>query len=138
MRLRKDAKVDLISRVPLFAGCSKRELGLIAAITDEIAQPAGIELTTEGGKGREFCIIVTGAAEVSHRGTHLQTLTDGDFFGEIALLLDAPRSATVTSTTDVRLLVIDKQPFQRLLREVPPIQGKLLEALAARLANESL
>jgi CRP/FNR family transcriptional regulator, cyclic AMP receptor protein len=138
MGLRKNAKVDLIARVPLFAGCNKRELGLIASISDEIAQPAGSMLTVEGRKGREFCILVTGRASVASHGKHLRTLTDGDFFGEIALLLDAPRSATVIATTDVRLLVVDKMPFQRLLREAPAIQGKLLEALATRLADESL
>jgi CRP/FNR family cyclic AMP-dependent transcriptional regulator len=138
MRLGKNTKVGLISRVPLFAGCSKRELGLIAGIADEIVQPAGTKLTTEGARGREFCVLVSGAATVSHRGQELRTLGDGDFFGEISLLLDAPRSATVTATSDTRLLVIDKAPFQRLLREVPGIQSKLLEALATRLAAESL
>jgi CRP-like cAMP-binding protein len=138
MRLRSNAKVDLISKVPLFAGCSKRELGLVAGIADEIAQPPGTVLTAEGKAGREFCILVTGTADVSHRGKLLQTLRDGDFFGEIALLLDAPRSATVTATSDVRLLVIGKMSFQRLLREAPSIQGKVLEALASRLADESL
>jgi CRP/FNR family transcriptional regulator, cyclic AMP receptor protein len=138
MLLRQNAKVELISRVPLFAGCSKRELGLIAGITDEIVQPTGSELTIEGRKGREFCILIAGTADVTLRDAHLRTLSAGDFFGEIALLLDAPRSATVTATSDVRLLVIDKIAFQRLLREAPAIQGKLLEALATRLANESL
>jgi len=138
MRLRQDVKVGLIRRVPLFAGCTKRELGLIAGIADEIVQPEGSTVMVEGRRGREFCILVTGTADVSRRGAHLATLADGDFFGEIALLLDAPRSATVTATSDVRLLVIDKVPFQRLVREAPAIQGKLLAALASRLADESL
>lgn len=138
MRLRGNAKVDLISKVPLFAGCSKRELGLVAGIADEIAQQAGATLTTEGKAGREFCILISGNVDVSRGGTRLRGLSGGDFFGEIALVLDAPRSATVTATSDVRLLVIDQNAFRRLLRESTSIQGKVLEALALRLADESL
>ena len=138
MRLRSNAKVDLISKVPLFAGCSKRELGLVASIADEIAQPAGTSLIEQGKKGREFCILVDGEVDVRQGRKQLRLLSAGDFFGEIALILDAPRSATVTATTDVRLLVIDQNAFRRLLRESPSIQGKVLEALALRLADESL
>ncbi len=138
MRLRSTAKVDLISNVPLFAGCSKRELSLVARIADEIAQPAGTALTVEGKAGREFCILISGDAEVRQRGKRLRLLSGGEFFGEIALILDAPRSATVTATSDVRLLVIDRNAFRRLLNESPSIQGKVLEALAMRLADESL
>ena len=138
MRLRSNAKVDLISKVPLFASCSKRELGLVARIADEIAQQAGTVLTVEGKAGHEFCILVSGDAEVRRLGKRLALLSTGDFFGEIALILDAPRSATVTATSDVRLLVIDQNAFRRLLRESPSIQGKVLEALATRLADESL
>jgi CRP-like cAMP-binding protein len=138
MRLRSNAKVDHMSRVPLFASCSKRELGLVAGIADEIAQPAGTVLTVEGKPGREFCILVSGEADVRRRGKPLALLSAGDFFGEIALILDAPRSATVTAMSDVRLLVIGQNAFRRLLHESPAIQGKVLEALATRLADESL
>ena len=138
MGLRSNAKVALISNVPLFAGCSKRELALVAGIADEIAQPAGTVLTAEGKAGREFCILISGGAEVRQRTKLLRLLSTGDFFGEIALILDAPRSATVTATSEVRLLVIDQNAFRRLLRESPSIQGKVLEALAVRLADESL
>ena len=138
MRLRSKAKVDLISNVPLLAACSKRELSLVASIADEIAQPTGTVLTVEGKTGREFCILISGDAEVRQRDKRLRLLSAGDFFGEIALILDAPRSATVTATSEVRLLVIDQNAFRRLLRESPSIQGKVLEALAVRLADESL
>ncbi len=138
MRLRSNAKVDLISNVPLFAGCSKRELGLVARIADEIAQPAGTVLTVEGKPGREFCILISGEVEISQRGKRLRLLSAGDFFGEIALILDAPRSATVTAVDAVRLLVIDRHALRRLLDESPAIQTKVLEALALRLASESL
>lgn len=133
-----NAKVELISKVPLFAGCSKQELGLVARIADEIALPGGTSVFEQGKRGREFCVLVAGEVEIRQGPTRLRALTAGDFFGEIALILDAPRSATVTATTDVRLLVIDQAAFRRLLREVQSIQDKVLEALASRLASESL
>ena len=138
MRLRSDAKMKLLGTVPLFAGCSKRELAKIAALTDEIDLPAGKTLTEEGRSGREFCVIVNGTADVKKGTKKLATLADGDFFGEISLVLDAPRSATVTATSPVRLLIVERQSFQRLMREFPSIQSKVLEALAARLAPESV
>ncbi len=138
MGLRKNAKVDLISKVPLFAGCSKRELGIVASIADEIVQPAGVSLIEQGRKGREFCILGTGEVEIRQGRKRLRTLSAGDFFGEIALILDAPRSASVTAITQVRLLVIHQVAFRRLLRDTHSIQDKVLEALASRLASESL
>ncbi len=71
-------------------------------------------------------MLVEGAVDVRSRGKRLRALAGGDFFGEIALIMDAPRSATVTATTPVRLVVIDRIPFQRLMRDTPSIQGKVL------------
>ena len=136
--LRRDRKIELIAHVPLFAGCSKRELAKIASLSDEIDLPAGSKLTVEGRSGREFCVLISGSAEVRAGEKKLATLSDGDFFGEIALILDTPRSATVSAITPVRLLVVERSAFRRLLRELPSIQAKVLEALAARLAAESI
>jgi CRP-like cAMP-binding protein len=136
--LRTDAKASLIKEVPLFAGCSKRELSRIASIADELDLPEGSMLTQEGQRGREFLVLVNGTADVKHGTKLLRTLSDGDFLGEIALVLDVPRSATVTATSPVRLLVIERRAFKQLLQDVPGIQTKVLEALALRLADESV
>jgi len=136
--LRADAKASLIKNVPLFTGCSKGELRKIASIADELDLPQGATLTREGDRGREFLVLIAGSADVTQGGKLLRKLADGDFLGEIALVLDTPRSATVTATSPVRLLVIERRAFKQLLREVPAIQTKVLEALAARLAAESL
>jgi CRP-like cAMP-binding protein len=128
----------MIASVPLFAECSKAELRRIAGIADEIHQAVGSELITQGARGGEFCVLVDGTVDVHFNGKHLRTLSSGDFFGEIALILDVRRSATVTATSPVRLLVVDRASFGRLMRDVPTIQGKILQALAARLADESL
>lgn len=134
--LRKNAKVELLRRVPLFADCSKRELLEIAALADEVDLPAGRKLTAEGETGREFVVLVDGAAEVRRRGRRINTLGPGDFAGEIALVTGAPRTATVTTTEASRLLVVTARGFRSLLRDSPSLQLKVLEALAARLPDE--
>ncbi len=135
--LQKNAKVELIKRVPLFAGCSKKELQEIAALADELALPEGRKLTSEGATGKEFVVIVQGAADVRRKGRKVNALRAGDFLGEIALITGAPRTATVTTTMPTRVLVITAQAFRSLLRRTPSLQLKVLEALAARLPEES-
>ncbi len=136
--LRRDRKLELIGKVPLFAGCSKRELSRIATLADEIDIRPGEALTREGRTGREFCVLVSGTADVQIGKKKVRTLRGGDFFGEIALVLNAPRSATVTATTAVRVLVVERRAFRSLMEQMPSIQMKVLEALAMRLASESL
>ena len=138
MRLGKDRKVALISRVPLFAKCSKRDLQQIASVADEVELPEGKELTREGDRGREFFVLLDGAAEVRQRGRKVRTLGKGDFLGEIALVSKTPRTATVTTTQPTRALVITDQAFGSLLRNSPQIQSGIVEALAERLSPELL
>jgi CRP-like cAMP-binding protein len=136
--LRKNAKTELIARVPLFAHCSKRELGQVAGIADEIDLREGKELTREGAPGREFFVLVEGTADVVKNGRKVNSLDAGDFFGEIALVHDSPRTATVKATSPVRALVITERNFKRLLDEMPEIQRKVLLALAERVAPTTL
>jgi CRP-like cAMP-binding protein len=131
--LRKNAKVELLSGVPLFAGLSKGQLGQLASIADEIDLPEGKVLTREGERGREFFILLGGEAEVRRKGKKLDTRQAGEFFGEIALVSDVPRVATVTTASPVRALVITDREFRRLLERVPAIALKVLEAVANRL-----
>ena len=134
--LRKNAKVELMKRVPLFGGLSKRELDEVASIADELAIAEGTDLTHEGAAGYEFLVLVEGTADVRRKGRKVNTLGSGDFLGEIALVTGAPRTATVTTTTPSRLLVINARDFRALLRRMPSIQLKILEALASRLPDE--
>jgi CRP-like cAMP-binding protein len=134
VRLGTDSKAAAIAKVPLFARCSKRELKLIAQVADEIDLPAGKELTKEGDRGREFFVLLDGNAAVQSGGRSMASLGPGDFFGEIALVTDVPRTATVTASTPIQALVITDRAFRELLRTSPEIQGKVLEAVAARLA----
>jgi CRP/FNR family transcriptional regulator, cyclic AMP receptor protein len=138
VQLHKNAKVELLKRVPLFARCSKKELAEIATIADEIDLPEGKQLTKEGGRGREFFVLLDGSADVRRNGRKVKTLGSGDFLGEIALVTKAPRTATVTTTSPVRALVVSEQNFRRLLQRSPDVQIKVLEALAERVAATSL
>ena len=135
--LHRNAKIELIKSVPLFSRCSKRELQEVASLADELELPAGRELTKEGARGAEFVVLAEGAAEVRRNGRTIATLGDGDFVGEIALVTGQPRTATVTTTVPSQLLVIGAASFRRLLRDSPSIQGKVLEAVASRLAADS-
>lgn len=138
MALGRDAKVDLIKRVPLFSHYAKRELAEIARVADEIDLPAGKALTREGEAGREFIVLLEGTAEVAKNGRKVNDLGPGDFLGEIALLVNVPRTATVTTTSPVRALVVTARDFRRVLGRSPETRVKLVEALAERLAVTSL
>ena len=136
--LRKDAKVELLKRTPLFAHCSKRELQQIASLADEVDLPAGKELIREGSFGREFFVLIEGSADVVRSGRRIKRLNGGDFLGEIALVTNRLRTATVTTTSPTRALVLTSRAFLDLLADSQTIQLKVLEALADRLAHDSL
>ena len=136
--LHRNAKIDLLKRAPLFARCTKKELEQIAQVADEIDLREGKELTTEGMPGREFFVLIEGTADVRRRGRKVNEMRDGDFFGEIALISGAPRTATVTATSPIRALVVTDRAFRRLLKTSPAMQMKVLEALAERLPPETL
>ena len=132
MKLRRNAKVDLLHRVPLFAECSQKELGRIATIADEISLPEGTKLIEEGKQGREFFVLIDGTVDIRRGGRKVAEIGGGSFFGEIALLTDAPRTATVIASSPARVLVITGQAFQRVLNETTTIRPKVLTALAER------
>jgi CRP-like cAMP-binding protein len=136
MRLGKDAKVELLKRVPLFQKLDKNALQGVAQIADELDLPAGKEMATEGDRGREFFVLLKGEAEVTKGGQRINTMKEGDFFGEIALVSKMPRTATVTATTDVDVLVITEHAFDGLMKKSPEIGRQIAEALAERVAPD--
>ena len=138
MRLGGNQKIDLIRKVPLFARCSRAELKEIALLADEIDLHEGKEMTREGAPGREFFVLLDGTADVKKYRRRVNTLGPGDFFGEIALVSREPRTATVIATSPVRALVITDRSFRRLLDDAPQVQTKVMEAMAQRLAPETL
>jgi CRP-like cAMP-binding protein len=134
VRLGKDGKVELISKVPLFSRLSKKEQQDVARIADEMDLPDGKDMAKEGERGREFFVLLDGSADVFKDGKLINRMKKGDFFGEIALVTKMPRTATVTATSDVRVLVINERDFAALLKKSPQVGRGVAEALAERVA----
>ncbi len=130
--------MELIRKAPLFARCSRTEMKEIVKLADEIDLREGKEMTREGSPGREFFVLLEGTADVKKNSRKVNTLGPGDFFGEIALVSHAPRTATVIATSPVRALVITDRSFRRLLDDSPQVKTKVMEAMAMRLAPETL
>lgn len=133
MRLSRQSKCDLLRAVPLFSRCSRKELAAIAQVADEVELRGGKELTVEGKSAREFFILLSGEAVVRRNGRKLRMLGPGDMIGEIALLNDGPRTATVTLTEPSRVLAVTARDFRSLLKAQPDLALKVLATVAARL-----
>ena len=128
----KNAYLDHLAQVSLFAALSNKELQKIAKASDEVEVAAGKTLVEEGAIGHEFFLILEGEAAVK-RGGRKVTLGPGQYFGELALLDRKPRSASVVADTDMKLLVIGQREFSGVIDEVPGLSHKLLAAMASRL-----
>lgn len=137
MALRRDAKIELLKRVPLFAGCSKGELRELAKSADELDIREGTVLTREGRPGREFFVLIRGNANVTKKAKKIAELGAGDWFGEIALLTDSPRTATVTATSPSDVLVITDRRFRSVVETMPSIALKVLSCVGERLAHDA-
>ena len=137
MALRRDAKVELLKKVPLFEDCSKAELRALAKTADEVDIREGTVLTREGRPAREFFVLVGGTARVSRKGRRIAELEGGDWFGEIALITDRPRTATVTATSSVDVLVITDRRFRSVVETMPSIAVKVLSSVGDRLARDA-
>jgi CRP/FNR family cyclic AMP-dependent transcriptional regulator len=122
-----------LAMVPIFSGCTKREISIIAQAAKEVSHRQGTVIAREGERGVGLFLILEGECEVSVGGKRKVVLGAGDFFGEVALLDGGPRTATVTATTPVRLVGITGWVFRGMLMEHPSIALKTLEAVAGRL-----
>jgi CRP/FNR family cyclic AMP-dependent transcriptional regulator len=127
--------VEHLKGVPLFAGVRDKELGRLAKVMRESRFNEGEVITTEGRSGVGFFLIEDGNATVSLRGEIVRTLGPGDHFGEIALIDEGPRSATVTATTDLRCHGMAAWEFRSFVQEHPEVAWPLLETLASRLRD---
>ena len=129
-----DQKLSLLATVPLLAGLGRKELEAVGALCDEVDLPAGRVISRQGSTADAFYVIVDGTVTIDRDGAHLRDLRAGDFFGELALLGDIPRTATATSASACRLLVIGHREFHALMADYPSIQGSILTAVAQRIA----
>jgi CRP-like cAMP-binding protein len=132
-----DTKADALGRCPFFTGLSRNELLELAKVTEDLEVEEGKALTREGQSGSEFFVIVDGEVSVTKDGSEIRTLGPGDFFGEIALLEDTPRTATVIAKTPLRFFVLTRQAFRSLLAHQPELEQKVTKALEERLRGSS-
>jgi CRP-like cAMP-binding protein len=137
MRLHRDAKSELLRRLPLFAECTDAELARIAATADEIDFAEGRRLTKQSAAGNEVVILVEGTAEVRQDDRVVNRVGPGEFVGEISLLTGQRRTATVVATSPVHALVIEGHAFLQLLGEVPDIRAKVERAAWEHLDHDS-
>jgi CRP/FNR family transcriptional regulator, cyclic AMP receptor protein len=133
----KNDPVKLLAEVPLFAGLSKKELEALARSAKEVHHREGAILAREGEPGLGFFLIIDGTAAVTVGGRSRAKMGPGDFFGEISLLDNGPRSATVTAETPIHMLGLTQWVFKRLVESSPTIALKMLKTMAARLRASS-
>ena len=133
MATHTDDKLELLKRVPLLSGLGRKETEAVGQLAEEIDVPAGQVLMREGQTGREFFVLVDGAVGIDRGGTRIRTMNPGDFFGEIALLAEGPRTATATTDGASKLLVLGHREFHSLMDQFPAIRTCVLEALATRI-----
>ena len=130
-----DSKVDLIASVPLFQGLSRAELAEVAKLTDEVDVPAGHVLMRQGDLGRQMFVVARGRVAVERNGAQINELGPGGAAGEMALISEGPRNATVTTMEASVLLVVDHRGFHSLMDVSPTIRLRIFEGLANKIRS---
>jgi CRP/FNR family cyclic AMP-dependent transcriptional regulator len=131
----KNAYHEHLRKVPMLAGLDSKELDEVISISTDLNVPADRVLITEGSNAQEMIIVIDGNLEVTRGGEHVAYIGPGGFAGEMALLTDLTRNATVAATTDSRVLHVRRGSFDVLLKRVPLIAVKMLPVVAARVAD---
>ena len=123
---------DRLKKLPLFEDLPHKELERIAMWADEVDVAEGKHLIEQGAFGHEFFVIEQGTAKVTHDGNVIAELTQGDYFGELALLEQQRRQATVTATTPLRVVVMFQREFEAMEHEMPEIAERIRATVARR------
>jgi len=129
----RNTKSEQLRGVQLFSACTDKELAQIARACDEVAVDPQAVVVEEGTAGEDFYLIVTGEAEVSRGGRPVATVGPGQYFGELSLLDESPRNATVTARTPMTLITLRRREFSAVLDSWPGVAHKLLQQMARRL-----
>lgn len=126
---------EWLAKVPLFNGLSKKQLREVSSLATRLDEPAGTQLTKEGRVGNEFIIVLEGEIEIRKGDEVVATRGPGSYVGEIALLDNRPRTATVVAKTPVVIEVIGRREFRTLLADAPELQAEIMNTMAQRLAE---
>jgi len=127
--------LDRLAAVPLFADLDRDELEAVASLGTEIEVDEGRELAKEGAVGSEAFLILSGSAVCTRAGEEIATFGPGDFFGEMALLVHGPRTATITTTAPTSVRAFHRTEFDSLLERSPKVGVKILRTTAERLLH---
>jgi len=130
-----DQKIELLKSVWLFSGCSIKELRRLGSATERVTIPDKTVIMTEGRSGHELFIILEGKATATINGRFVADLETGSFFGELALVSDGPRSATVVADGPIEALLLTRSHFTSLIDSTPSVARKILEVMGARLRD---
>lgn len=132
-RKKKNEYLDRLASVPLFSNLEDDELDVVASMGTEVPVAAGATLTEEGGTAHEAFLVMEGEASCTKSGEEVATFSAGDFFGEMALISQQPRNATVVATSDMVVRAFDEGEFRRMLHDSPTVAVKILLSTAERL-----
>lgn len=135
MKAKRDVRLDLLAGIELFHGLSRRDLRRIASLSTQISLPEGRVVCREGDRPQEAFVLVEGTVAVSSEGKAVAVLRPGSVFGEMAMLENQPRNATVVATGQICVLVMTRQELLAVLDLVPAIGRQVREAAAARKAE---
>jgi CRP/FNR family transcriptional regulator, cyclic AMP receptor protein len=133
-----DSKIGALARVPLFARCTSQDLELVASRADEVDVPAGRRLVGQGELGSGFYVLLEGEAVVDVDGARRAVLGPGDFFGEISMLDRGPATASVTTRTPVRLMVMSHAQFRDAIKANDDLLTRVMAAMGDRLRADLL
>lgn len=125
--------IKMLERVPIFSGLSQKELRSIASSSKEKKFQAGQTMVSEGESGVGFFLIIEGRAEVRSGGKVLSRLEQGQFFGEMTLLDEQPRSADVMAVDPTKCLVFTVWDFHGMIRTYPKMAREIMKEMARRL-----
>jgi CRP/FNR family cyclic AMP-dependent transcriptional regulator len=128
-----DPKIAVLKRVPLFSQLTPKELKFVASRTDEVSVAAGRQLTRQGHESDSLYVLLDGEVDVVVDGKKRTTLKAGDFFGEISMLDRGVGTATVTTRTPARMMVMSHSQFRDAIKTSDPLLVKVLSAMGARL-----
>lgn len=131
--MNQDERARLLQASPLFRGCSKRQVKALAKVTRVVLVGPGEALISAGAVSTDAYVITAGSAEVKVRGSKATTLGPGDVVGELGLLLDRPRNATVRATTPLELLALNRDDLKAAVFASPELGWTLLQTVAERL-----
>lgn len=128
----KDPKIELLRSIPIFAACGPGDLERISQLVDEVDIPDGKVIMRQGESGAEMFIVATGTARAERDGRHLTDFGPGAVFGEMSLIAEGPRTATVTAVEPMRAFVVGHREFHSLMDSHPDFKMRVLEGLATK------